>query len=81
MQHDFGHTPSVDAPRSVFNLSHGHKTTIDVDKIYPLCVLDVLPGDSFNAKSSIFARMNTPQFPTMDNMYLLEEWIWIPTRS
>lgn len=80
MQHDFGHTPSVNAPRSVFNLSHGHKTTIDVDYIYPLCVLDVLPGDSFNCKSSILARMSTPKFPVMDNMYLLEEWIWIPTR-
>jgi hypothetical protein len=80
MQHDFGMTPSVDAPRSLFNLSHGHKTTIDVDYIYPLAVLDVLPGDSFNFRASILARMNTPQFPIMDNVYLLEEAIWVPTR-
>lgn len=80
MQHDFGMTPSVDAPRSLFNLSHGHKTTIDVDYIYPLAVLDVLPGDTFNFRASVLARMNTPQFPIMDNTYLLQEALWIPTR-
>jgi hypothetical protein len=80
MQHNFGVTPTVEAPRSVFNLSHGHKTAIDVDYIYPLCVLDVLPGDTIRARSSILARMNTPQFPMMENVTLLEEWIAVPVR-
>lgn len=29
MQHAFGRVPSVNAPRSVFNRSHGYKTTFD----------------------------------------------------
>lgn len=80
MQHDFGKTPSVDKPRSVFDLSHGHKTAIDFDYIYPICVLDVLPGDSIKVRSSLLARLSTPQFPTFDNIHIDEHWLSIPWR-
>ena len=33
MQYDMSRAPTMTAPRASFNLSHGHKTTIDFDTI------------------------------------------------
>ena len=70
MDHDFSKVPTINAPRSSFDRSFGHKTTMDAGKLIPFYVDDVLPGDTFNCNSTIFARLNTPAFPVMDNMYL-----------
>ena len=70
MSHNFAHVPSAEIPRSVFNRSHGYKTTFDADYLIPFLVDEALPGDTFNVNVAIFARLNTPLAPVMDNMYL-----------
>jgi len=64
----FNQTPTISAPRSSFNLSHRRTSTYDMDNLYPILAEEVLPGDSWNVKMNIFARLNTPVFPIMDNI-------------
>lgn len=78
--HQFGNTPMVRAPRSVFNLSHGVKTTFDADYLIPILVDEVLPGDTFNCRMAGFARLNTPLKPIMDNLYLETFFFYVPNR-
>jgi hypothetical protein len=78
--HDFGRVPTVSAPRSTFDLSHGVKTTFDADYIIPIGVWDVTPGDSWNVKTTLMARLATPLFPLMDNLYIDTFYFFVPYR-
>lgn len=80
MDHSFAQVPRANVGRSQFDLSHGHKTTIDADYIYPLTWLEVLPGDTFNVRGNIFARMTTPIYPVMDNLHLDTFYFFVPYR-
>ncbi len=69
-QHNFSQTPSVNIPRSTFNLSHPHKTAFDADFLIPICQpIDVIPGSTFNVKTSFFMRLATPLEPILDNLH------------
>ncbi len=69
-QHNFSQTPSVNIPRSTFNLSHGHKTAFDADQLVPICQpIDVIPGSTFNVQTSFFMRLATPLEPILDNLH------------
>ena len=65
------------APR--FNRSHGHKTTFSAGKLIPFYVDEALPGDTFNVKASLFARLATPIVPIMDNMHM-DVFFAVPNR-
>ena len=80
MQNRFEVTPDVKIPRSTFNRSFGHKSTIDVDYLYPFYADEALPGDTFSVNMAGFARLNTPIFPLMDNMYLETFFFEVPNR-
>jgi len=69
-QHQFSQTPSVSIPRSTFNLSHSHKMAFDADDLVPICQpIDVIPGSTFNFKTSFFMRLATPIEPILDNLH------------
>ncbi len=81
-QHDFSQTPSVSIPRSTFNLSHGHKTAFDADDLVPICQpIDVIPGDTFNVKTSFFMRLATPLEPILDNLHFDTFAFFVPYRT
>lgn len=80
MRHNFGTTPAIRAPRSQFDRSHGVKTSFDADWLIPFYVDEVLPGDTFNLRATILARLATPEFPIMDNMYLDTMYFFVPNR-
>lgn len=80
MEHTFSEVPRAQIARSSFNRSHGHKTTFDADYLVPILVDDVLPGDTFNVDCHFFARLATPQFPVMDNLYLETFFFFVPYR-
>ena len=44
-------------PRSVFNRSHGYKTTLDAGLLVPFLVDEVLPGDSISLNATLFGRL------------------------
>ncbi len=80
-QHQFSQVPRADIPRSSFNLSHGLKTTFDVDYLVPILVMDIIPGDTFNLRASFFMRLATPLHPILDNMYAETQWFFVPYRT
>lgn len=80
MTNRFSMTPNVDIPRSTFDKSHGHKTTIDVDYLYPIYIDEALPGDTYRVNMTGFARLNTPIFPIMDNMFMETFFFEVPMR-
>jgi hypothetical protein len=80
MNHSFSRAPSIEAPRSSFDRSCGYKTTMDAGYLIPFFIDDVIPGDTFNLSATIFARLNTPIVPIMDNMYLDTHFFFVPLR-
>lgn len=79
-QHLFSQIPRADIQRSSFNRSHGYKTTLDSGYLVPFFVDEVLPGDTFNLKATLFGRLSTPIVPFMDNMYLETFFFFVPNR-
>ena len=80
MEHSFAEVPRAEIPRSSFNRSHAYKTTFDADWLIPILVDDVVPGDTFNVNWSFIARLATPLYPIMDNMYLESFFFFVPYR-
>jgi len=76
----FSQVPRADIPRSAFNRSHGYKTTFDAGYLIPIFVDEALPGDTFSVKLSAFARLATPLFPIMDNMWMDFFFFAVPNR-
>lgn len=81
MQHAFSMVPSVKKPRSVFDRSHGYKTTFDCDYLIPFYAKNVLPGDSVSCHHSILTRFNSAVIrPFMDNLFLDTFYFFVPYR-
>lgn len=80
MQHSFSRVPNAEIPRSSFDRSHGYKTTFDAGILVPIFVDEALPGDTFNLRMTALARMATPVFPIMDNLFLDSFFFAVPHR-
>jgi len=80
MSHSFSQVPRADIPRSSFDRSHGHKTTLDAGLLVPVYVDEVLPGDTFNLSMTGFARLSTPIKPLMENAYFNSFFFFCPLR-
>lgn len=80
MAHQFSQIPRAEIQRSSFNRSHGYKTTFDSGYLVPFYVDEVLPGDTFNLKCTLFARLATPIVPFMDNMFMETFFFFVPNR-
>ena len=85
----FSEVPHLHAPRSVFDRSFTHKTTMDVNKLYPIFIDEGLPGDSMKLKFQVFGRLLNPLVvPVMDELYFETLWfksymliLWDNTRK
>lgn len=81
MQHAFSLVPTVKKPRSVFDRSHGYKTTFDCDYLIPFYAKNILPGDSVKLRHSIVLRLNSALIrPVMDNLWLDTFYFFVPYR-
>lgn len=81
MNHRFSEAPNVSVPRSMFNRSHGFKTTFDAGYLVPVFLdMDVLPGDTIKLNMTGFARLSTPIYPVMDNMFMETFFFAVPYR-
>lgn len=81
MEHSFSKAPTADMPRSSFDRSHGHKTTLDAGYLVPVFLDEVLPGDTVSLNPTMFARVNTLLYPIMDNMFLDVHFFFVPYRQ
>ena len=78
--HSFAMVPKADIPRSRFNMQKTLKTTFDSVFLVPIFCEEVLPGDTFNLKATLFGRLATPLFPVMDNLHLETFFFFVPNR-
>lgn len=70
----------IDMSRSTFDRSSSVKTSFNAGDIVPFFLEEVLPGDTFNVKSSKVVRMQTLLTPMMDNVYLDTYYFFVPNR-
>ncbi len=80
MTHQFSQVPRAEIPRSSFDRSHGCKTAFDAGFLIPIFCDEALPGDTFTLNMTGFARLATPIFPVMDNMYMETFFFAVPIR-
>lgn len=78
--HQFAMVPKAEIPRSGFNIQTSHKTTMNSGYLVPIYLTEILPGDTFNLKMTLFARLATPIVPIMDNLYLDSFFFFVPNR-
>lgn len=71
---------NIDMQRSTFSRNHSLKTSFNVGDLIPIFCDEVLPGDSFNIKTSKVVRMQSLITPVMDNMYLDTYFFFVPNR-
>lgn len=80
MQHDFSRAPQVGISRSQIDMSCGYKSAFDAGYLIPFFAQEILPGDTLNVRATILARLATPIYPIMDNLYLDTHWFFCPNR-
>ncbi|AXH75446.1 MAG: major capsid protein [Microviridae sp.] len=80
MVHQFSQVPKAEIPRSTFDRSHGHKTTFDAGQLIPIFIDEALPGDTFHLRMTALARLATPIYPLMDNMFMDTHFFSVPCR-
>ncbi|QXP08503.1 MAG: major capsid protein [Arizlama microvirus] len=80
MVHQFSQVPKADIPRSSFDRSHGHKTAFDAGLLIPIFLDEALPGDTFKVSMTALARLATPIFPVMDNLFMDVHFFAVPNR-
>ena len=71
---------SLDIGRSTFNRDSEVKMTGNVGDLCCFYVDEVLPGDTFQVKTSKVARLQTLLTPIMDNVYMDFYWFYVPNR-
>lgn len=80
MQSQYAQLPQAKMPRSVFNRSHGYKTTFDSGYLVPFFIDEIYPGDTVNLNTTLLARLATSLTPFMDNLYLDTFYFYVPFR-
>ena len=80
--HDFSSNPTgLSAKRSTFDRNCRIKTSFNEGNLVPFFCDEVLPGDTFNVKTSVLARLSNPAVrPVMDDMYLDVYYFFVPSR-
>lgn len=78
--HSFASTPNANIPRSRFDMPCNLKFTGNTGKLIPFYVCEVLPGDTFQVKTSVVCRLQTLIHPIFDNIYLDTYYFYVPNR-
>lgn len=76
----FSTLPHADISRSRFDRSSSLKTSFNVGDVIPFYIDEVLPGDTFNVRTSKVVRMQSLITPVMDNIYLDTYFFFVPNR-
>lgn len=78
--HKFAMVPRADIPRASFRMQRAYKTTFGAGGLVPVFCEEILPGDSFKVRMTAFARLATPIYPIMDNLWLESFFFFVPNR-
>lgn len=66
--------------RNVFNLSHEHRTTCNFGELIPVFCEEVLPGDTWQINTEIFARAMPMLAPLMHRVNIYTHFFFVPNR-
>lgn len=81
ISHTFASVPRAELPRSQFDRSYSHKLTMNAGYLVPAFFDEVLPGDTFNLRVNMFARLASPlTVPIMDDMFIDMQFFYVPCR-
>lgn len=67
-------------PSTTFDLSHKRDFALDMGKMVPILVQDVLPGDRFNVKATIILKFSPLLAPIMHNIDCYTHFWFVPNR-
>lgn len=73
-------TPARNAKLNKFDLTHDHKTTLNMGKLIPVSFFEVLPNDWFNIKNEFLLRFMALISPVMHQFKVSLHWWYCPTR-
>lgn len=80
MDSRFSINPDITIDRSKFNRDSSVKTSFNVGDLIPFYIDEVLPGDTFQLKTSFIARLQPLVTAPMDNLYLDTYYFFVPNR-
>lgn len=78
--HRFDQVPAPRVQRSSFVKPSTKKHTLESGLLYPLYIEEILPGDTVSMRASFFGRLQTLDFPILDNIYFDTFWFYAPNR-
>lgn len=80
-KYTYSNVPKVYIPRSVHDLSFGHKTSMNVGELVPVYCEFMYPGSTFNTRSTYVNRsLNSFIKPVMDSMFMDVWFFAVPVR-
>lgn len=71
---------SLDISRSKFNRNSSYKTSFNVGQLIPFYLDEVLPGDTFQVRTSKVVRFQPMVSAPMDNVYFDTYYFFVPNR-
>lgn len=75
------HYEEVKKPkRSAFDLSHEHKTTMNVGRLVPVLCEEVVPGDQFSISTEALIRLQPMVNPVMHRINTFVHFFFVPYR-
>lgn len=80
MDSRFAINPQISIERSKFNRDCSVKTSFNVGDLIPFYFDEVLPGDTFQIRTSLVARLQPLVTAPMDNLYLDTYFFFVPNR-
>ncbi len=80
MDSRFAINPQITIDRSKFNRDSSVKTSFNVGELIPFYIDEVLPGDTFQVRTNLVARLQPLVTAPMDNLYLDTYYFFVPNR-
>ncbi len=80
MDSRFAINPQISIDRSKFNRDSSVKTSFNVGDLIPFYIDEVLPGDTFQVRTNLVARLQPLVTAPMDNLYLDTYYFFVPNR-
>lgn len=79
-QHNFAIVPAGDLPRSILPMRWTRKMGFNASELVPINCKEVLPGDTWEHREAIMARLATPIAPVLDDLALETFHFFVPCR-
>lgn len=76
----FNSVPVNKPKRSVFDLTHDYKASIDFGGLYPVLCTPVVPGDKFKVNTEILMKCLPMQAPIMHRVNIFLHYFFVPNR-